>query len=543
MTVTVQSTFVATLVDEWVRCGVTDVVVAPGSRSTPLALAVAGDARLRVHVHLDERAAGFFALGLGMATARPAVVVTTSGTAAVELHPAVVEASQARVPLLVCTADRPPELHGVGAPQTVEQAGLYGSAVRWFVEPGPAEGLPAGAWRSLASRMVAEAVASPAGPGPVHANLAFRDPLVGVAGELPDGRSDGGPWHRAVPAEVASHDPGPRGVGPGVRGIVVAGEGAPSEAGALGWPVLADPRSGLRGTPNAVAAFDGILRVPDAPTPEVVVRCGAPPASKVLSQWLASLSPEVDQIVVDPHGGWPDPERVVTLRVRSLPSLPHSDPAWVDWWRRAEQAAQAAIEATLATADAATEPGVLRALTRDLSPETTLFVSSSMPIRDVEWFGHPSSRHRVLANRGANGIDGVVSTALGVAAADPTAPVVAVVGDLAFLYDAGALLWSSSRELDLTVVVVDNGGGGIFSFLPQRAALDPVMFERLFGTPHDVDIPALASVYGVETLGSIADIAPGRGVRLVHVRTDRDRNVEVHDDLQAAIVRSVAGFG
>jgi 2-succinyl-5-enolpyruvyl-6-hydroxy-3-cyclohexene-1-carboxylate synthase len=259
----IQSAFAATLVDEWVRSGVTDAVVAPGSRSTPLTWAMAADERLRLHVVVDERSAGFLALGLGVGSGRPAVVVTTSGTAAVELHPAVVEAHQAGVPLIAVTADRPAELHGVGAPQTVEQDRLYGGAVRWSASPGVAEGAAAGTWRSLACRAVLEAAAGPWGPGPVHLNLAFREPLLASPAELPAGRPGGRPWHAAAPRSGA---PAPEEVvellaRPGRRGVIVAGEGAGdagevhAAAAALGWPVLAEPRSGCRvPAPTTVAA-------------------------------------------------------------------------------------------------------------------------------------------------------------------------------------------------------------------------------------------------------------------------------------------------
>ena len=542
-----QATFAATLVDEWVRGGVTDVVVAPGSRSTPLALAVARDGRVRVHVHLDERVAGFFALGLGLATGRPAVVVTTSGTAAVELHPSVVEASQGRVPLIVCTADRPAELHHVNAPQTVEQGRLFGDGVRWFVEPGTADGLPREHWRSIASRMVVEAMSGPTGPGPVHANLAFRDPLVAAPGELPPGRPEAMPWHRGV--GVSRETP----VGGGgddesiwsaSRGVFVAGAGAPLEvariAETIRWPIFADPRSGLRGTLNAVAAFDSILRSVHHPTPDCVVRVGAAPASKVLSQWLAALPASCEQVIIDPYGAWPDPERRASLRLPALPRCPASvrdGGPWLAWWLTAESAAQAAIDDVLGGAGVS-EPGVIRSLTRDLPSGTALFASSSMPIRDLEWFGHPSSRHLVFSNRGANGIDGVVATSLGVAAADSNRPVVAVVGDLAFLYDSSALLWAASRDVDLTIVVLDNDGGGIFSFLPQRADVDTATFEQLFGTPHGVDLSALAAVHGIPVIARAGD--GERGVRMVHVRTDRDDNVALHAVIHAAVAEAVA---
>ena len=541
MTVTAQATFVATMIDEWVRAGVTDAVVAPGSRSTPLTLGLARDGRLRIHVHLDERSAGFFAVGLGVATGRPAIVVTTSGTAAVELHPAVVEASQAKVPMIVCTADRPPELHHVAAPQTVDQNRLFGGSVRWFVDPGTADALPVDHWRSIASRMVVEAVGSSSGPGPVHVNLPFRDPLVAAAGELPPGRADGVPWHAGEPRPAIERPVLAAMSGHGARGLVVAGHGAPRAVLDLGWPVLADPRSGLRGSDNAVAAFDGVLRSGRAGVPDIVVRVGQPPASKVLGQWLAALPPTTMQIVVDRDGAWPDPERTAWMRTSSVPAFDGAiDPDWVAWWVDAERRAQHAVDSVLGGSSEPTEPGVIRTLTRDADPDTTFFVSSSMPIRDIEWFGHPSSTHRVLSNRGANGIDGVVSTALGVAAADPERPVVAIVGDLAFLYDSSALLWAARRDVDLTIVVLDNDGGGIFSFLPQRAELEPAIFERFFGTPHGIDVRALAAVHGIRVLDSVADIGRGRGVRLLHVRTDRDANVAVHDQLQQAIASALS---
>jgi 2-succinyl-5-enolpyruvyl-6-hydroxy-3-cyclohexene-1-carboxylate synthase len=250
----VTATFCATLVDEWVRCGVTDAVVCPGSRSTPLALAVAADARLRLHVHHDERSGGFVALGLGLATGRPAVVVTTSGTAAVELHAAVVEAHQAEVPMIVATADRPPELQGVGAPQTIDQTELYGGSVRWFVEPGVPDDAAATAWRQLAGRSVAASSGST--PGPVHLNLAFREPLVGTAGVLPP--ADGSPDIVAAPPGGPSLAGVLAGLAPGTRGVLVAGGGIVRPelvhelADRVGWPVLADPRSGAhRGAPAA----------------------------------------------------------------------------------------------------------------------------------------------------------------------------------------------------------------------------------------------------------------------------------------------------
>ena len=557
---TVQATFAATLVDEWVRAGVSDAVVAPGSRSTPLALALADSPDLRLHVHLDERAAGFYAVGLGLATGRPAVVLTTSGTATAELLPSVVEAHHARVPMIVCTADRPPELHDVGAPQTIEQAALYGRFLRWRGDPGPADGLPEGTWRSLASRAVAEATAGPAGPGPVQLNLAFRDPLVAEPAALPPGRPGRAPWHQVVRSPSSlTIDAGHLA---GRRGVIVAGAGCGdptsviAAATALGWPVLADPRSGCRGRgPLVVAAFDAILRG-EHPQPEVVLRLGAPPASRVLSSWLAG---KAEQILADPYGSWLDPERAASLVLAADPTdvcrslagaeVQGAPSAWGRWWQAAEEVAQDAIDSVLAGSVRPTEPGVARTLTALLPSGSTLFVSSSMPIRDVEWFGHPQAPARVLANRGANGIDGIVSTALGVAARSDST--VALVGDLAFLHDSGGLLGAARRGSQLVLVVVDNDGGGIFSFLPQADSLSEDKFERLFGTPHGVDLAALAAVHGLPTarveaadqLGpTVVDAMAAGGVRVVVVATERRTNREIHEELNAAVVKSVAGL-
>jgi 2-succinyl-5-enolpyruvyl-6-hydroxy-3-cyclohexene-1-carboxylate synthase len=554
--VTAQAAFAAALVDEWRRAGVTDVVLAPGSRSTPVALAVDA-APLRVHVHLDERSGAFFALGLGLATGRPAPVIVTSGTAAAELHAAVVEAHHAGVPLLVCTADRPPELHDVGAPQTIEQRGLFGGALRWRADVGP-DDLPPAAWRSVAARAVAAARGGPRGPGPVQLNLAFRDPLVGRPGALvPPGRPGDQPWHgvaagRAV-VDVASLDLSGR------RGVIVAGAGAGDPAAVhhaarvLGWPVLAAPASGCRAAPaGAVAAFDAVLRHPptaDRLRPSVVLHLGAPPASKVWAGWAASVD---DHVVVDPHGAWTDPDRTAAVLLAAPPdavchAIVAAEPApapsgWADAWAAAEGAAQKAVDGVLAAHPEATEPGVARAVTSALGAADTLVVASSMPIRDVEWYGNPAASCRVVANRGANGIDGAVSTALGVACGS-SGRTVALLGDLAFLHDSGGLLWSRRRGVGCCFVVVDNDGGGIFSFLPQ-AQLATDQFERLWGTPHGVDLAALAAVHGIpavhvraaDAVEPALAAALGRGgVELVVVRSDRAANVAVHDELVAAV--------
>lgn len=557
------ATFCATLVDEWVRQGVTDAVVCPGSRSTPMALALAGDERIRVHVHHDERSGAFLALGLGRATGRPAVVLTTSGTAAAELHPAVVEADLDRVPLLAVTADRPAELRDVGAPQTIDQTHLFGRSVRWFSDPGPPEPTTAGTWRSLAARAVAEAVGGPAGP--VHLDLPFREPLVGAPLGLPPGRPAERPWHdRAKPAVlpdgVSRLLPRLRG-----RGVVVAGSGIADPgavldlAARLGWPVLADPRSGCRvAHPASVAHADSLLRVAHPSwRPDVVLRLGSPPASKVVGRWLADLDPAVPQVLVDRDGWWLDPARTATTVLAAEPGAlcravaDALDPVagvdgWLDRWRVADDAASSAIASVLDASEASTEPGVARAVAAATPPGGALVVSSSMPVRDLEWYAGPLPEVAVHANRGANGIDGVVSTAVGVALAG--GPTTLLIGDVALLHDTNGLLGLAGRGVDLCVVVVHNDGGGIFSFLPQADVLDADRFEALFGTPHGVDLTALAVAHGLPVLEAMDDESTevavraaltAGGVHLVVVRTDRSANVALHEELHRATAAAV----
>lgn len=566
----VQAAFAATLVDEWVRAGVRHAVISPGSRSAPLALALAAESRLRLHVHLDERSAGFLALGIAKASGVPAVVLTTSGTAAVELHPAVVEAAQSRVPLLACTANRPPELHGIGAPQTVDQTHLYGRAVRWFCQPGVADAATSATWRSLAARTVAEAMGSP--PGPVHLDLAFRDPLVADPGPLPPARAGGAGWHQ-VPRWSSAPHPGALAEASGIvgdgRGVIVAGagSGAPGAvhalAAALGWPVLADPSSGCRlPSPTTVAAFDGLLRHPrfaEEHQPAVVLRLGEPPASKVLAEWLARCGAR--QVAVDRHGTWLDPARTATMVVAADPSAwcealaervdsGEADAGWAASWSAAEAAAQGAIETVVGRRGGLTEPGVARTMAAALPGGATLVVASSMPVRDLEWYAAPRQGLRVLANRGANGIDGMVSTAAGVALVSGS-PTALLVGDLAFLHDANGLLGLAERAVDLTVVVVDNAGGGIFSFLPAAELLAPERFELLFGTPQSVDLAALAAAHGLAAspvrdrpeLRAALEPHTAGGARVVVATTDRHANVAVHDEIHAEVATAVDHLG
>jgi len=576
----VAATYCATLVDEWHRLGLTDAVVAPGSRSTPLALALATAVGVRVHVVLDERSAAFVALGLGIGSGRPAVLLCTSGTAAVNFHPAVVEAHQANVPMVVVTADRPPELQGVGAPQTIDQRHLYGSAVRWYCEPGPAASSGAGGWRDLARDAWTRSQGSR--PGPVHLNLAFREPLLGEPGDLPlcgdstaDPAAPTGPIASGATWGLVDEELG-RWVQAisGRRGLVVAGartalddddvDAVLDMAVRLGWPVLADGPSGCRRShPSVVTAMDPLLRdgeVADHLRPEVVIRIGGLHASRVVGEWLAGSG--AVQFGIDRFGTVPDPDRVLSssrpadpARVCRQITTAAATPApreWTEAWGIAESAARGALAEAFGPGGTVTEPSTAVDVLAAVPSGGCLVVSSSMPVRDLEWFAPPRDDMRIVANRGANGIDGVTSTALGVALT--WTPTLLLTGDVAFLHDAGALVGLARRGVALTVVVVDNDGGGIFGFLPQAVELDPGRFEQLFGTPHGTDLVAVAEAYGVpaERVGSRAGLqsalngaAMRGGTRVVVVGSDRSQAPEVHRRLQERVrvaARSALGL-
>ncbi|CAN5372505.1 2-succinyl-5-enolpyruvyl-6-hydroxy-3-cyclohexene-1-carboxylic-acid synthase [soil metagenome] len=560
-----------TLVDELARAGVRHACLAPGSRSAPLALALASDGRVSVHVLIDERSAAFLALGIGKAGRRPAVLVSTSGTAAAHFHSAVLEAHHSKTPLIVITADRPPELRDTGAGQTIDQIKLYGDAVRWFVEVGVPEDRPGSAryWRSVAARACATATGSPAGP--VHLNAAFRDPLVPADGELGDregdapeglgGREGGAPWTqvRRSPPMAAEDDVAwlAGEIAGSTRGLVVAGDCDvdPGPVLALadkaGWPVLADPLSGLRSGKLAISAYDALLRNhawANEHRPDVVLRVGKIGTSKTLRALVSGAGRE---IVIDADGMWLDAERsAATLLIadpasvcgRVCGAIPaRSKSRWSEGWRRAEIRARGAVDGLLDLDDDVSEPRTARDLGGLLPDGATLVVASSMPVRDLDWYMRPRRGLRVLGNRGANGIDGFVSTTLGVALASPE-PTVGLAGDLSILHDQNGLMLRRAEPVDTVFVVINNDGGGIFSFLPE--ARWPENFEQLFGTPHGLSLAALAELYGcghrsVKRASELAPAVAGAmeqgGVHLVEVRTDRAANVTLHRRLNQAV--------
>lgn len=539
------------LVDELVRCGLTDVVLAPGSRSAPLALALHAESRVRLHVRIDERSASFLALGLAKRSERPVALVCSSGTAAANFHPAVIEAAESGVPLLVLTADRPPELRGTGANQTIDQLKLFGAAARWFAEVGVPEDRPGQVayWRSLACRAYQRAWGPDAGP--VHLNLAFREPLIPDGDtswcEPLDGGADG-PWvrTRVAPPPVALHLPPTR------RGVLVVGDGAANvrryvaAAGMAGWPVLSEPNGGGRYGDHAISTYHFLLGMPEfAETyrPDVVVTLGRPGLSRPLLSWLKRAD---EHIVVAPDlGRWPDPTRSAT-QVAQAVEIPvaSGDDAWLHAWRQADQVARAAVDDVL-DASGMSEPRVARDLADALPNGALLFCGSSMPIRDLEQAMRPRRGLRLMANRGASGIDGLVSTAMGAALAH-NGPSYALLGDLSFLHDQnGLVLGPREPRPDLCLVVVNNDGGGIFSLLPQAALRDP--FERVFGTPHGVELAYAVAASGtpytlVEEITDLPKALRGSGPRVVEVRTGREANAAVHARLREAAHDAVRAF-
>jgi 2-succinyl-5-enolpyruvyl-6-hydroxy-3-cyclohexene-1-carboxylate synthase len=590
--------FATVFVDELLRCGLREAVLAPGSRSAPLALALhdrgssPGAAALRLHVRVDERSAAFLALGLAKASRRPVALVCTSGTAAAHFHPAVIEADESGVPLLVLTADRPPELRGTGANQTIDQLKLYGSAVRWFCEAGVPEALPgmAGYWRSLACRAWAMASGLGGGfPGPAHVNVPFRDPLVPAAPSGADGRAsqpgaatwpdsasdaawpdsldgrpDGSAW-TSFPGPPAAAFAESAVVEWAERGAVVCGDGD-YDAGPLlelaeaaGWPVLAEPSSNARRGPNALSAYGYLLGAPgfaEQHRPDMIISAGRPGLSRAQLAFLRGapgLPPPRHVVLAQGPGRWADPARTATCVAAGVRLLAHPAPgprsasAWLASWKRADAAARHAADAVLDAAPALSEPRLARDLAAALPGGALLWAASSLPVRDLDLHMAPRAGVRVLSSRGASGIDGLVSSAIGAALAHQAAgggPAVAVLGDLAFLHDTpGLMLGPDEPRPDLCLVVVNNDGGGIFSDLEQAALPGP--FERMFGTPHGADVGSLAAAARLgytrlERADDLPEALAGRGLRVVEVRTDRAAGAGLRAELRAAAAAAAA---
>jgi 2-succinyl-5-enolpyruvyl-6-hydroxy-3-cyclohexene-1-carboxylate synthase len=557
------TTFARVLVDELLRGGVTDAVLAPGSRSAPVALALAcaeRAGRLRLHVRIDERTAAFLALGLAKASGRPVPVLTTSGTAAAHLHAAVLEADASGVPLLALTADRPPELRATGANQTIEQAGLYGGAVRWAADVGvPEAGREAAQnryWRSVVAKALLTARgALSSDPGPVHLNLALREPLMpdDEGAELSGpwaGRPGGAPWT----AVGATTNPTSRASGWAERTLVVIGDGPPfwgriagEHAGALGWPVVAEPSSGGWSGLRGGALLLGVPDWLDAHRPDRVVVVGRPTLSRPVSALLTDARVEVETTTVRPR--WPDAGRstaAVGLGFDGGPAEGDSiSYAWAREWADAAARVGAAVDDVLDAAPELTAARLARDVVAALPPGSLLVLGSSTPVRDVDRLAVPRGDLTLLANRGVAGIDGTISTAVG-AASIHGGPAFALMGDLTFLHDlTGLLLGEGEPAPDLTVVVPDNDGGGIFAQLEPGEERHAGDYRRVFGTPHGRDLVRVAQALGwAATCVESATELPGAlalgGPRVVVVRTDQRAEARLANRLREAAAAALS---
>jgi 2-succinyl-5-enolpyruvyl-6-hydroxy-3-cyclohexene-1-carboxylate synthase len=563
---------VQALVDELSRCGMRHAVTSPGSRNAPIALTLAADERIDAVSAIDERAAGFLALGMAKASGLPVAVTCTSGTAAANLLPAVVEAHEARVPLIVLTADRPPELRDVGAGQAIDQLKLFGSAAKWFVEVGSGE--PGREWATHVRALACRAwwTADGGRPGPVHLNLPLREPLAPIVEDLDvsdwQGRDDGRPW-----VELREHSSAPDAddvqvlaerIAATPRGVIVCGGGGDDALAAAvtrlareaGWPVLAEPTSGLRcgehDLSHVMAHYDVVLRegqVAAKLLPQLALRIGDMPTSKSLRGWLA----EIDQVVVDPHAAWNEPTRTAeTLLhadpVRTCDALAtaievrgtNADSGWIGLWRSSDEAVIGAFAESPQGFEARAYAGIEDSLPRD----ALVWVSSSMPIRYVEsYFPSSSKSIRFLSNRGANGIDGVVASAAGAAHATGR-PTFVLIGEIALLHDVGGLLAARRAGIDLTIVCVNNGGGGIFDFLPVAEHADASAYEGHVATATEIDLPALAALAGpphrlaATPAELVSALAAGPG--LIEIPADRSESVAFSRALTAAVAGRLA---
>jgi 2-succinyl-5-enolpyruvyl-6-hydroxy-3-cyclohexene-1-carboxylate synthase len=580
--------YVHAFVEELERAGIQHIVICPGSRSTPLAMAFAAHSSIRQWLHIDERSAAFFGLGLAKRLGQPVALLCTSGTAAANFLPAIVEARLTHIPLLVLTADRPHELRENGAPQSIDQNRLYGTHVKWFTDAALPEATNAALRyiRTLANRATALTQAIPAGP--VHLNLPFREPLLPEplpdAPLPPSAQRDPIAWTgRSESAYVSVVDaqlglpPTPQlqhlaeHISSTERGLIIAGPSIdPATTVSLiklaqrtGYPVLADPLSQLRcgehDHSHILSSYDAFLRIEAilAQTkPALVLRFGAMPTSKPLLLYLKRYA-NYPQIVVDGNGTWEEPTQLASMMIHANPAalcnsllellLARTSNTWLQRWQQTDQITRQALYTTLQDFPQLFEGRIFTELAEILPQKATLYVGNSMPVRDLDTFFWNNQRViRILGNRGANGIDGVVSSALGASAASAITgnhePTVLVIGDLSFFHDLNGLLAAHLHRLNLVIVLVNNDGGGIFSFLPQ--ANFPEHFEQLFGTPTGLDFRPVVEMYGGtfhrcetwETFRhSIEQGMNAGGLHVVEVRTERASNVSMHRQLWKAV--------
>jgi 2-succinyl-5-enolpyruvyl-6-hydroxy-3-cyclohexene-1-carboxylate synthase len=576
--------YVNAFVDELQRAGLYNVVICPGSRSTPLAIAFVSHPALKVWMHIDERSAAFFALGMAKRLAQPVALLCTSGTAAANFFPAIVEARLTHVPLLVLTADRPPELRENGAPQAIDQNRLYGAHVKWFMELALPEATNASLRyiRTLADRATALTLATPAGP--VHLNFPFREPLT--PDPIPDqplppllqrdpiaweGRPNNSPFIEvhdaplALPSAQTIADLA-RQITVHERGLIIAGPYDKPEligplthlAAQAGYPILADPLSQLRCGPHdrshVLSSYDAFLRIDDfleQNDPAFILRFGAMPTAKPLLLYIKRYK-DCPQVIVDAHGGWDEPTQLASELIHADPvalcealitALAQRDSekrhksAWLKGWQQADNITRTSLQSAISDFTEPFEGRVFSELAQLLPEDAALFVGNSMPVRDLDtFFWGGEKRIRIAGNRGANGIDGVVSSALGFSAgAQSNKPAVLVIGDLSFLHDLNGLLAARLHQLNLVIVLINNDGGGIFSFLPQAA--HPEHFEQLFGTPTGIDFGAAIGMYGgrYQQVGDWESFRQAvqkgmisGGLHVVEVVTKRESNVSMH---------------
>ena len=566
--------FIAAFIDELSRMGVKHAVISPGSRSTPVSMLLASHPSIETHMNIDERSAAFYSLGLAKATQNPVAMICTSGTAAANYYPAIVEAKLSRVPLIVITADRPHELRDVGAPQTINQIHLYGDHVKWFSEMS----VPAGEDSSLAyvrnisRRAVIEAKKKPAGP--VHLNMPIREPLI------PDMKEDyfhAGSFNQEGQRQlcdignIQASEATLAGLASKLekyqKGLIICGEMHDAtfakEVIQLGkqlkYPILADPLSQVRTSSDSdgiIDCYDSLLKVETVKTqykPDIVIRFGAMPVSKPLMLFLKACK-EAIHIVVDSGSGWREPaglsvsfiyseEAWLCEQLTELVSARESN-TWDRDWKALNSQAKQILSSLREEADL--NEGKVFLELQDVTPDNCqIFVINSMPIRDCDTFFHThNSNRKIHCNRGANGIDGVVSSAIGVSATG--LPTLLVIGDLSFFHDLNGLLAAKMMDRNITIVVINNDGGGIFSFLPQASEKDH--FEDLFGTPHGLDFSHAVKMYGGEFTRvrdwqhfnkAVSDSFEKEGLKVIEVTTNREKNVQLHRELQQNVSQEI----
>ncbi|MFP7300462.1 2-succinyl-5-enolpyruvyl-6-hydroxy-3-cyclohexene-1-carboxylic-acid synthase [Neobacillus niacini] len=568
--------YLAAFVVELVQTGIKDVVVSPGSRSTPMAMVMAEHPDINIHIHVDERSAAFFALGIAKAANKPVAILCTSGTAAANYFPAIIEARYSRVPLLVLTADRPHELREVGAPQAIDQIHLYGQHVKWFADMA----LPENSneiiryARTVAAR--AAAIASQAPAGPVHLNFPFREPLIPKLDEAIFELNERPMGYVHVRnGELTIHEDEFRDISHKLKGykngIIVCGNIADNRfaqavtqlSQALNFPVLADPLSQLRSGPhsqeNIIDTYDTFLRNPDAKEylkPDVILRFGAMPVSKALTIFLKE-NHQAEQFVIDGAGGWRDPATLSTEMIFCNETIfceklitftdTRESSEFLGKWLEINQITKANM-ALIKDSPMLSEGRLFYQLQEMLPEDAVLFVGNSMPIRDLDsFFLNNNKSIKVMANRGANGIDGTVSTALG--AGLYSQPLYLVLGDLTFFHDLNGMVAAKLYDIDIRIIVVNNNGGGIFSFLPQ--AQHPKHFELLFGTPLNLEFEHAVSMFGgnftkVKDWDHLHELlhqsSDAKGLNVYEVVTNRDSNLEQHREFWRVVSQEISNF-